>query len=109
MEKHAYALIKVVKHFRFYILNIHIIALVLDTTIKSILTRQDFGTKRGSWIANIQEYDMEIFPTKLVCNKGLFHPMGENEPLQVEDENSSSLPIALFLSIIDDWFSDMAY
>ena len=52
---------------------------------------------------------MEIHPTKLVYDEGLCQLMGENEPLQVEDENSSSLPIVLFLSTTNDWFSDMAY
>lgn len=60
MEKHAYVVVKAMKHFRFYKLNSHIIALVLDTTVKTILTQQEFGTKRGNWIAKIQEYDMEI-------------------------------------------------
>ena len=38
MEKHAYVVVKAVKHFRFYILNSHIIALVPNTTVKTILT-----------------------------------------------------------------------
>ena len=32
--------------------------------------------------------------------------MDKNEPLQVEDENSSSLPIVLFMSTTTDWFFD---
>ncbi|XP_059078073.1 uncharacterized protein LOC131876648 [Cryptomeria japonica] len=70
MEKHAFAMVKSVKHFIFYILNSHVIALVPNAVVKSILTQQEFGTKRGNWVAKIQEYDMEIKPTKLVHGKG---------------------------------------
>ena len=48
MEKNAYSVVKAAKPFRFYILNSHIIALVPNTTVKTILTQQDFGTKRGN-------------------------------------------------------------
>lgn len=71
MEKHAFGVVKVVKHFRFYIPNSHVTALVPDVVVKLIVTQQDFGTKRGNWVAKIQEYDMEIKPTKLVHGKGL--------------------------------------
>ncbi|XP_059078205.1 uncharacterized protein LOC131043644 [Cryptomeria japonica] len=49
MEKHAFAVVKAIKHFRFYILNSHVTALVPDVVVKSILTQQEFGTKRGNW------------------------------------------------------------
>ncbi|KAH9294495.1 hypothetical protein KI387_040301, partial [Taxus chinensis] len=52
--------------FRFYILNSHSVVLVPDTTIKSILTQQEFGTTRGNWVAKVQEYDLDIRPTNLV-------------------------------------------
>ncbi|XP_059068490.1 uncharacterized protein LOC131858997 [Cryptomeria japonica] len=70
MEKHAFVMVKAVKHFRFYILNSHVIALVPDVVVKSILTQKEFGTKRGNCVAKIQEYDMEIKPTNLVHGKG---------------------------------------
>ncbi|KAH9294330.1 hypothetical protein KI387_040466, partial [Taxus chinensis] len=46
IEKHAFAVVKAVKQFHFYILNYHSFGLVPNTTIKSILTQQEFGTKR---------------------------------------------------------------
>ena len=39
--------------------------------VKDILTQPDSEGKRGKWIANIMEYDVEIKPTKLVKEQGL--------------------------------------
>jgi len=67
VEKHAYAVVKAVKHFRFYIFNSHSKVFVSDTSIKTIRTQQEIGVnKRASWIAKVQEYDIDIKPTKLV-------------------------------------------
>lgn len=37
MVKHAFSIVKAVKHFRFYILNSHVIALFPDTDVNSII------------------------------------------------------------------------
>ena len=71
MEKQAYALVKVIKDFRFYILYSHIIAYVPSTVVKDILTQEGIEGKRGKWIATILEYDIEIKPTKLIKGWGL--------------------------------------
>ncbi|KAH9291918.1 hypothetical protein KI387_042892, partial [Taxus chinensis] len=65
LEKHAFAVVKAVKIFRYYILNSHMVVLVPDTAVKSILTQQELGSLRGNWIAKVQEYDLDIKPTKL--------------------------------------------
>ena len=59
------------KFFRIYILHSNIIAYIPNATIKDILTQPDSEGKRGKWIANIMEYDVEIKPTKLVKGQGL--------------------------------------
>ncbi|KAH9296454.1 hypothetical protein KI387_040042, partial [Taxus chinensis] len=66
LEKHAYAVVKAVKSFRFYILNSHTVVMVPGSAIKSILTQQDPGAKRGSWMEKTQEFDLEIRPSNLV-------------------------------------------
>ena len=72
IEKHVFSLVKAVKYFRFYILHSHTIVFVPDPTVKSILTQQEVGSnKRGNWIARIQEYDLDLKPTKMVRGKGL--------------------------------------
>eukprot|EP00253_Pinus_taeda_P015232 PITA_15232 len=66
MEKQAYALVKAIKDFRIYILYSHIIAYVPSPIVKDILTQEHLEGKRGKWIANILEFDIEIKPTKLI-------------------------------------------
>ena len=43
MEKHAYAVVKALKFFRFYILHSHSVIHVPDVAVKSILTQQEVG------------------------------------------------------------------
>ncbi|XP_057849101.2 uncharacterized protein LOC131060021 [Cryptomeria japonica] len=112
MEKHAYVIVKVVKYFKFYILNSHTLVLVPDTTVKSILTQQEFGTKRGNWIAKIQEYDLEIRPTKLVHGKDLYQLMTENGSSHLcdkVDDISECLPTVLFVNTTNEWYSSISH
>lgn len=40
--------------------------------VKRILTQQDVGmNKRVTWVSKLQEYDIDIKPTKVVRGKGL--------------------------------------
>jgi hypothetical protein len=71
MEKQAYSLVKALKAFIDYILHSKILAYVPTSAIKDILIQPDSEGRRGKWIAKIQEYDVEIKPTKLVKGKGL--------------------------------------
>ena len=66
MEKQAYALVKSLKHFKTYVGYSKIIGYVPHAAIKDIMSQQDFLCIRGKWVSNIQEYDLEIKPTKLI-------------------------------------------
>ena len=77
MEKQAYALVKAIKDFRIYILYSHVIAYVPSPIVKDILTQENLEGRRGKWIANILEFDIEIKPTKLIKGQGLAKLMSE--------------------------------
>ena len=64
-------MIKAIKDFRIYIMQSHVIAFVPKIVVKDILTQADPDGKRGKWIANLLEYDIEIRPTKLVKGQGI--------------------------------------
>ena len=66
MEKQAFALVRSLKHFRVYIGYSRIIAYVPHSVVKDILAQQDCLGPRGRWVSKIQEYDLEIKPTKLI-------------------------------------------
>lgn len=42
-----------------------------NVAIKDVLVQGDVEGKIGKWIAKIQEYDLDIKPTKLVKGQGL--------------------------------------
>lgn len=66
IEKQAYALVKSLKDFRFYVLHSPVMAYVLNAIVKDILKQPDPDGRRGRWIVASLEYDLEIKPTKLV-------------------------------------------
>ena len=78
LEKQAYALVKALKAFRMYVLQLAITAFVPRAAIKDILIQGDSEGKRGKWIAKIQEYELEICPTKLIKGQGLAKILSES-------------------------------
>jgi hypothetical protein len=71
LEKQAYAMVKALKAFRTYVLHSNIIAYVPTSSVKDILVQPDSDGKRVQWLAKIQEFDLEVKPTKLVKGQGL--------------------------------------
>ena len=90
MEKHAYSLIKSLKHFRTYIGYSKIIGYVPHAVVKDILPQQDCLGIRGKWVSKIQEYDIEIKPTKLIKGQGLVNMLmqGNEEALGIVCQNN---------------------
>ena len=64
-------MIKSLKHFKKYIGYLKIIGYVPHAAIKYILSQQDCLGIRGKRVSKIQEYDLEIRPTKLIKGQGL--------------------------------------
>eukprot|EP00253_Pinus_taeda_P004425 PITA_04425 len=87
MEKQAYALVKSLKHFKTYVGYSKIIAFVPHSAIKDILTQTNFLGTCARWVTKIQEYDLEIRPTKLVKGQGLAQMLTEGS---VVDRKSTS-------------------
>jgi hypothetical protein len=80
IEKKAYAVYKVVKHFKSYILKNHTKFILPHPAVQSLFTQQERGERRGNWMAVVQEFYLDIKPAKLVKGKGLFQ-------LAVEDKD----------------------
>jgi hypothetical protein len=91
MENHDYASVKALNNLRYYILHSKI-SYVPTSTIKDIITQPNNEGRRGKLIANIQGYDMEIKPTKLVEGKGQAKPLVESN-CKVLDLNALSTNI----------------
>ena len=116
MEKQAFALVKALKYFRVYILHSHIIAFVPHSVVKDILT-QDPDGKRGKWIAEILEYNLEINPTKLIKGQGLEKLMAESkfQALDINMFNALDEQEEFLTPIIEDhflnssWYANILY
>jgi hypothetical protein len=78
LEKQAYTMVKFLKDFRTYVLHSKIIAYVPTNAVKDILVQPDSDGKRGRWLAKIQEFDLELKPTKLVKSQGLAKLLAES-------------------------------
>eukprot|EP00253_Pinus_taeda_P003068 PITA_03068 len=112
MEKQAYALVKAIKDFIVYILYSHIIACVPNTVIKDILTQEGIEGKRGKWIANILEYDIEIKPTKLIKGQGLAKLMTETnfqalDINELDNEQEMATPQINQAFLQSPWYADI--
>ena len=90
MEKQDYALVKSLKHFRTYVGYSKIIGYVTHAAVKDIMSQQDCLGNRGKWVSKIQEYDLEIKPTKLIKGQGLANMLtqGNEKALGIICQNS---------------------
>jgi hypothetical protein len=122
MEKQAYAMVKALKAFRTYVLHSKVIAYVPTSSVKDILVQPDSDGKRGRWLAKIQEFDLEVKPTKLVKGQGLakllaesnFRALGINNLQGYEGQGDVNEPddqIAISRIeekfVLSDWYKDI--
>lgn len=75
LKKQDFALVKAVKKFQHYVLRSQIIIVVPDAAVKSLLMQSELGERRWKWMAILQEFDLEIHPTKLLRGTGLSQSM----------------------------------
>ena len=85
INKHAYVVYKAVKHFRSYILRNYTKVIVPHIVVRSIITQQEMGERRGNWMAFVQEFDLDIKPTKLVNGQGFCKLVAEAQDRINED------------------------
>jgi hypothetical protein len=80
------------KDFKYYILHSKTFVFVSTSAIKYILTQPSIEGRKGKWISKLQEYDLEIKPTKLLKGQGLTKIMAESNCKSL-DTNSLSTNI----------------
>ena len=109
-EKKAYALVKVVKAFRCYLVGAIVIAFVPSATLKDMFSQQEVSGRRCRWINRIQEFNIDIQITKLVRGQGLAKLMTEtnldaNQINFIEEENRA------YICDMDNckWYADVIY
>ena len=78
MDKQAYAVFKVVKQFRPYILKNRTKVIVPHPAVRSLFIKKELGERRGNWVIALQEYDLEFKPASIVKGQGLCKIMTES-------------------------------
>ena len=111
MEKQAFSLVRSLKHFKTYVGYSKIVCHVPHTVVKDILCQQDCLGKRDKEVSKIQEYDLEIKPTKLIKGQGLAKMLtqGNEEALGIicqNEEPTPSMPPKL-QRLDQHWYSDI--
>jgi hypothetical protein len=114
MEKQAYALVKSLKYFRVYIGYSKVVGYVPHSVVKDILGQQDCLGVRGKWVSKIQEYDLEIKPTKLIKCQGLAQMLttGNEQALDLVCQNSEHRPaLSRELQRLEQhkWYADIIF
>ena len=71
MDKQFYAVFKVVKQFRPYILKNQTKVIVPHPAVRSLFIQKELGERRGNWVTAIQEYDLEFKLASIVKGQGL--------------------------------------
>ena len=71
VDKQAFVVFKVVKHFHPYLLKSRTKVIVPFPSVRNLLVQKDLGEKRAPWMTALQEYDLEIKPSMVVKGQGL--------------------------------------
>jgi hypothetical protein len=84
-------------------------------TVRNLLVQKDLGEKRANWITSLQEYDLEIKPTKIVKGKGLCklaaestHDKERKDELY-QDQNLFEREVCYIPINSDQWYYEMKY
>ena len=70
VEKQAFVVDKVVKHYRPFLLKSYTKVIVPFPAVRQLLIQRELGEKRANWVTTLQEYDLEIKPAKIVRGQG---------------------------------------
>jgi hypothetical protein len=108
-ENQAYALVKSLKHFRNYVGYNNIKSYVPYPTVKDVLSQQDCMGTRGKWVSKIQEYDLEIKPTKIVKGQGLSQMLTERNEEAIQMGENEQVNVVVSELEHDEWYSDIIY
>lgn len=71
VDKQEYAVFKVMKHFRPYLLKSQTKVIVLYPVVRNLFIQKELGEVCAHWMTTLQDYDLEIKPSKIVRGQSL--------------------------------------
>ena len=60
IDKHVYAVFKVVKQFSPYILKNRTKVIVPHSIVRTLFMQKELGERRGNWVTSLQEYYLDL-------------------------------------------------
>jgi len=93
VEKQAFAVFKTLKHFRPFLLKTHTKIIVPYPAARQLLIQREVGEKRSNWITALQEYDVEIQPTKIVRGQGFCKKITGASHLTTKEDQGNEVKI----------------
>ena len=111
VDKQAYVVFKAVKHSHPYLLKSHTKVIVPYPTVRNLFIQKELGEVHAHWMTTLQEYDLKIKPTKIVCCQGLCQMAAK---VVVDDgwENKATMYEVQSVKVADApryWYSDLRY
>jgi hypothetical protein len=98
IEKHAFALVKVVEKFCHFILGKHTLVKVPLPIVKFLLSQTYLSGKLAHWLAKIQEHDLTLMTSKTTRGRDLsLHLAQHAEASEEIDEQDSSLSALFYI------------
>ena len=113
IDKQAYAIFKVVKQFRPYILKNRSKVIVPHLVVKTLFVQKEQGERRGNWVTVLQEYDLEFKPATIIKGQGLCKLMEKIQNNKDDDwENEAELHMINMCPIFTfskSWYKDLIH
>jgi hypothetical protein len=100
---------KSLKHFRTYVGYNKIKSFVPYPAVKDVLSQSDGLGDRGKWISQIQEYDLEIKPTKIIKGQGLAKMMTKGNEEAIKAGEIDQINVTSHELEKDEWYVDVIY
>ena len=85
IDKHAYAVFKAVKQFTPYIFNNRTKVIVPHPAVRTLFVQKELGERRGNWVTDLQEYDLEFKPNTIIKGQGICKLMAESKKNEDDD------------------------
>jgi hypothetical protein len=115
-DTQVFAVFKVVNHFRPYLLISHTKIIVPHSMVRVLLIKKEPVDRRGNWITTLQEYELEINPTKLVKGQGLGKLVAKELDPQKKEEEGWDNEVDLLQSEVlyipastNSWYNDIKH
>ena len=64
------------------------------SAVRQLLIQKEMGEKREKWATAMQEYDIEIRPTKIIRGKGIYRLLSRASNISDDEESVNTVHIA---------------